>query len=99
MRNSSRPKKDRTWILYKDFDRGLNVISVWKPMSLLNMALLSIPGKPVACNHGLLSVNYGLLWGIVASYFGLLGVPGIVAYINPKDPPMHSSSRAGSYTF
>ena len=31
------------------------------------------PGKPVACNYGLLSLNNGLLWGIVAVYFGLLG--------------------------
>ena len=34
------------------------------------------PGKPVACNNGLLSINYGLLYGIVACYFRLLGVPG-----------------------
>ena len=27
-------------------------------------------------NNGLLSINYRLLWGIVAHYFGLLGVPG-----------------------
>ena len=33
------------------------------------------PGKPVACNYGLLSVNYGLLWSIVAYFLGLLGVP------------------------
>ena len=32
----------------------------------------------MACNYGLLSVNYGLLWCVVASYFGLLGVPGVV---------------------
>ena len=32
----------------------------------------------MANNYGLLSVNYGLLWGIVAYYFGLLGVPGTV---------------------
>ena len=31
----------------------------------------------VAYNNGLLSSNYGLLLGIVACYFGLLGVPGI----------------------
>ena len=30
----------------------------------------------MASNDGLLSINYGLLWGIVACYFGLLGVPG-----------------------
>ena len=32
----------------------------------------------MAFYSGLLSVNYGLLWGIVAYYFGLLGVPGPV---------------------
>ena len=45
----------------------------------LNSATLqepNLPGKPVAYNYGLLSINYGLLWGIVASFFGLLGVPG-----------------------
>ena len=30
----------------------------------------------MAQNYGLLSVNYGLLWGIVDYYFGLLGVQG-----------------------
>ena len=30
----------------------------------------------MAYNYGLLSVYYGLLWGIVAHYFGLLGAPG-----------------------
>ena len=32
----------------------------------------------MACNYGLLWIYYSLLWGIVAYYFGLLGVPGIV---------------------
>ena len=39
-----------------------------------------LPGKLAACNHGLISVgselrsmDYGLLWGIVAHHFGLLG--------------------------
>ena len=36
-----------------------------------------LPGEPVACSYGLLSVNYGLLWGIVACCFGLLGCPGM----------------------
>ena len=27
---------------------------------------LSLPEKPVAYNNGLLSIKYGLLWGIVA---------------------------------
>ena len=35
-----------------------------------------VPGKPVAYHNGLLSINYGLVWGIVACCFGLLGVPG-----------------------
>ena len=35
-----------------------------------------LPGKPVAYNNGLLSINHGLLWSIVACFFGLLGVPG-----------------------
>ena len=37
---------------------------------------MDVPGKPVACNYGLLSMNYGLPSGIVAYYFGLLGFPG-----------------------
>ena len=36
----------------------------------------NLPGKPVAYNWGLLCQIYGLLWGIVACYFGLLGFPG-----------------------
>ena len=35
-----------------------------------------LPGKPVVCNYGLLSINSGLLWSIVACCFGLLGFPG-----------------------
>ena len=38
--------------------------------------ITGVPGKPVAYYSGLHSVNYGLLWSIVACYFGLLGVPG-----------------------
>ena len=34
------------------------------------------PGEPVAHNSGLLSTSNGLLWGIVAYYFQLLGCPG-----------------------
>ena len=36
----------------------------------------NLPGKPVDYNNGLLSMNYGLLGGRVAGYFGLLGFPG-----------------------
>ena len=35
-----------------------------------------MPGQPVAYNYGLLWLIYGLLYGIVACYFRLLGVPG-----------------------
>ena len=35
----------------------------------------------MAYNYWLLSDNYGLLWDIVAYYFGLLGVPGIIYII------------------
>ena len=34
------------------------------------------PGKPVACNFELISMNDGLLLGLVAHYFGLLGCQG-----------------------
>ena len=39
----------------------------------------------MACSYGLLSVNHGLLWGIVAYYFGLLGVPGRNLIQEPLD--------------
>ena len=32
----------------------------------------NLPGKPVAYNYGPLSMDYGLLWGIVAYYLGYL---------------------------
>ena len=35
-----------------------------------------LPEKPVAYNNGLLSMNHGLVQGIVAHSFGLLGLPG-----------------------
>ena len=38
--------------------------------------LKKLPGKPVAHNHGLLSMDYGLLWAIVVHDFELLGFPG-----------------------
>ena len=45
---------------------------------LLHVAIASriVPEKPVAHNFGQLWLIYDLLWGIVACYFGLLGVPG-----------------------
>ena len=35
-----------------------------------------VPGKPVACNNGLLCLNYELLEDMVAHSFGPLGFPG-----------------------
>ena len=32
----------RTWILYKESNMGLNMVSIWNPMSILNMSLLYI---------------------------------------------------------
>ena len=34
------------------------------------------PGKAVAYDNRLLPINSGLLWGVMACYFGLLGFPG-----------------------
>ena len=42
-------------------------------------SLEKLPGKPAACNFGLLSMNYGLLWGRVACYFGQLSFPGLMS--------------------
>ena len=44
------------------------------------ISLVDIPGKPVAYNDRLFSINKGLLYGIVACCFGLLGVPGRILY-------------------
>ena len=35
-----------------------------------------LPGKPVAYSDGLLLMDYGLLWSVVAYHFRLLGFPG-----------------------
>ena len=36
---------------------------------------LFLPGKPVACNFGLVWLISGLLWTVMAHYFRLLGFP------------------------
>ena len=45
----------------------------------------------MASNFGLLWLIYGLLWGIVACYFRLLGVPGslcdAVRFLEPSLAP------------
>ena len=46
------------------------------PAGLFGGVACGLPGKPVACNYGLPSINNGLLWAIVAHCFGLLGFPG-----------------------
>ena len=33
---------ERTWILYNEFNRGHNVSTLWNPMSILALALLSM---------------------------------------------------------
>ena len=38
--------------------------------------ILLLPGRPVAYNSGLLWLIYGLLWGVLACCFRLLGFPG-----------------------
>ena len=55
-----------------------------------------LPGGPVAYNYWLLSDNYGLLWDMVAYYFGLLGVPGRVVMSHPvyESNPLYSAPRA-----
>ena len=42
----------------------------------LQIVLRSLPAKPVAHEYGLLSIIIGLLYGIVAYSFGLLGFLG-----------------------
>ena len=45
--------------------------------SLAFQVVENLPGKPVAYySSGLVWLIYGLLWGIVAHCFGLVGVPG-----------------------
>ena len=44
-----------------------------------------LPGKPVAHNLGLVSVDFGLLWDIVACHLGLFGFPGRL-YMRNSDP-------------
>ena len=45
------------------------------------------PGKPVAYNDGLLWLIDGLLYGIVACCFGLLGFPGTSLSFGENAPP------------
>ena len=53
---------------------------------------IEVPGKPVACNSGRLSVNCGLLWSIVTCYFWLLGVPG-----SPMSTPLLGSGSVSGW--
>ena len=45
--------------------------------------------KPVAYKNGLLSINYGLLWSIVACFLGPFGVPG--KFLGVEEPFPHCS--------
>ena len=49
-----------------------------------------LPGKPAAHNYQLRSINFRLLWGIVACHFKLLGCPGIYP---PSPEGVHAASR------
>ena len=44
------------------------------------LASKDLPGKPVAKNYGLLSINYGLLWGI-SVLWGCLAFHVVCGYI------------------
>ena len=55
--------------------------------------IFEVPGKPVAYNYGLLWLIYGLLWGVVACCFRLLGFPSAFAvydtwpkYLESREP-------------
>ena len=60
--------KPRKKILKPQSPSSLEV-SQGTPQALCAACNPPIPGTPVACNHGPLCLNYGLLCGIVASYF------------------------------
>ena len=51
----------------------------------------------MAYNYGLLWIHYGLLWRIVACYFGLLGVPGRRGY--PMKEPQVKFKRDSDYGY
>ena len=55
----------------------LGTRSFGRSVSIRKQGAALQPGKPVAHDWGLLCLNSGLLWGIVAGYFRLLGFPGI----------------------
>ena len=71
----------RTCILNKDSNKPIKESSSVVCYALLNTPLL--PGKAVAHNLGLLCLDTGLPWAIVAHYFGLLGIPGISCHRGP----------------
>ena len=52
-----------------------SIFEVLATRAMHGRGLCMLPGKPVAYNYGLLWLIYGLLWGIVANCFWLLGVP------------------------
>ena len=55
-----------------------------------------LPEQPAAHNYGLLPPNYGLLLGIVACYFGLVGFPGNLLEQAPMRATVKTTSRKRS---
>ena len=78
-----------SFIITAKRDERLVVILIVPAMRVGNL-----PGEPVASNYGLLSMNSGLLWGIVAYYFRLLGFPGSVFLPSPNLLPCLALVRA-----
>ena len=73
----------------------MNAVNPGRPVSIEVLHHECHPGKPVAHNYGQLSVNNGLLRGIVACYFGLLGVPGLSHFSGKARTEAHISGRFG----
>ena len=64
------------WTPVRQFLHIGRYLTMWKDPLALAGDRTELPGKPVACNFRLLWLNNGILWGAVACYFRLLGVPG-----------------------
>ena len=57
---------------------GPNLSTTWWAVATpcLGAAPKAVPGKLVACNYGLLSIDSGLLWDLAACFSALPGFPG-----------------------
>ena len=68
MRDGEMPR--RVWRKLPPRSAGTLCQSANSTLPILNSKPQAVPGKPVGSNVGLLSMKYGLLWGIVAYDFG-----------------------------